>query len=125
MAREAFVHSAELILDEGVDPAHVGAVVTTELCGSWDHDGPCRWPHNNDVDSKVTPARFRTVFVADAADEREIRARIDVALRGGKGWVVLSARPRQLTGEERPLAARLIRTPVPGHEDRSLGSDRT
>jgi hypothetical protein len=133
MACEAFVHDAELILDEDVDPAQVGAVVTAELCGSWDHEGPCRWPHNNDVDSKVTTARFRTVFLADAADEREIRARIDFALRDSKGWVVLSARPRELTADERPLAARLARTPVaaqgsvaaPEDEDRSLGSDRT
>ena len=71
--------------------------------------------------------------MADAADEREIRARIDFALRDAKGWVDLSARPRELTGDERPLATRLARTPVaaqgfvpaPEDEDRSLGSDRT
>jgi hypothetical protein len=113
MAREAFVYEAELTLEEGVDPAHIGAVVTTELCGSWNHEGPCRWPHNNDVDVKVTPARFRTVFVAEPPDAREICHRIDRALRDAKSCGVISTRPRALRGDERTIVARLARTPIP------------
>ena len=92
--------------------ARVGAVVTTELYGSWNHEGPCRWPHNNDVDGEVTPAPFRTIFVAEPADERVIRSRIDRALHDAKGWVVASTRPRKLSAYERAIATRLARTPV-------------
>jgi len=38
---------AEVRLDSGTDPAAVGAAVTVELCGHWEHEGPCRWPPAN------------------------------------------------------------------------------
>ena len=111
--RQAYVHEADLILHEGIDPATVGAVVTTALCGSWNHEGPCRWPHNNDVDVGAAPARFRTVFVAEPADEAEIRTRIDTALHGAPGWLVASTRSRALDADEQALAERLARTALP------------
>jgi len=113
MAREAFVHEAELVLAECVDPAATGAAVTTELCGHWEHEGPCRWPHNNDIDLEVVPARFRTVFVAEPADEPEIRARIDQALNATDGWQVVSSGSGALTADEEALGERLARTPIP------------
>ena len=42
--RLAQVIEAELVLAADTNPAAVGAAVTIELCGSTDHDGPCRWP---------------------------------------------------------------------------------
>ncbi len=57
----AEVVEAQLDLTEGTDPAAVGATVSDELCGSWDHDGPCRWPHRNEIDAATAPARYRTV----------------------------------------------------------------
>jgi hypothetical protein len=35
---DAYVLEAELALREGVDPAAVGAAVTVELCGHWEHE---------------------------------------------------------------------------------------
>jgi len=45
----AYVLEARLELDDGLDPAAVGAAVTVELCGHWEHAGPCRWPHNSEI----------------------------------------------------------------------------
>ena len=79
--RLAFVHEAEIQLVPGTDPAAVGAAVTTELCGHWEHEGPCRWPHNK----ASADTTFRTLFVAPATDEEEVRERIEGALPGGLG----------------------------------------
>jgi hypothetical protein len=103
----AFVHEAELRLEPGTDPGAVGAAVTTALCGHWEHEGPCRWPHNNAIDAGDAAAGFRTLFVAPAGDESEVRDRIERALREGSGWVVVETRPRPVSPGEQPLAERL------------------
>jgi len=103
----AFVHEAELQLERGTDPAAVGAAVTTALCGHWEHEGPCRWAHNNDIETSDEMANFRTLFVASADDEHEVRERIERALREAPGWVVFETRPRPLLPAEQPLARRL------------------
>ncbi len=84
--------------------------MTTELCGAAQHEGPCRWPHNNAIDPGEDIAVFRTVFVALESEEREVRTRIRSALRSSSAWVVSSDRVRHLTPDERALAARLART---------------
>jgi hypothetical protein len=70
------------VLDEGWDPAAVGAAVTVDLCGHWEHDGPCRWPHNSMIDAQRDPALFRTLFVADEMDAEAVRDRVEAALKG-------------------------------------------
>ena len=87
--------------------------MTTELCGAAEHDGPCRWPHNNAIEPGPDIAAFRTVFVAPESEEREVRTRIRSALRSSSAWVVTSDRVRSLTPDERALAARLARTQQP------------
>jgi hypothetical protein len=111
--REAFVHEAELRLDDGTDPAVPGAAVTTALCGHWEHDGPCRWPHNNDMRVDADSATFRTLFIASAADEPDVRERIDRILRTAPGWTVLRIGPRAVEPDEQSLAEGLARTPLP------------
>src|SRR5882762_7483502 len=69
MNAQAYVHQADVMLAEGTDPASVGATVTIALCGHWEHDGPCRWPHHNQIDGR----QFRTVFIATPEDEPEVR----------------------------------------------------
>jgi hypothetical protein len=113
VARKAFVHAAELVLDEGVEPTAPGAAVTIGLCGQIDHEGPCRWPNNHDIDDSVAPARFRTVVVCEPVDEPEIRSRIEDALRGSAGWRVTSMGSRTLTPDEQVLGTRLARTSLP------------
>ena len=109
--RFAFVHEAELRLRAGTDPAAVGAAVTTALCGHWEHEGPCRWPHNNDIQLVDAVASFRTLFVASATDEDQVRERIERSLRNGDGWDVVRTKSRPVLPSEDPLAAKLAATP--------------
>ena len=85
---DGYVVEAEIELTDGTDPAAVGAAVTVELCGHWEHEGDCRWPHHSDIDADARPARFRTVFQASPDEEADIRARIERALRGSDDWRV-------------------------------------
>lgn len=89
-----FELEAEVVLRAGADPAAVGAAVTVAVCGHWDHEGPCRWPHHSEIDAEREPARFRTVFAADQAEAPEVRERIEAALRGDPAWRVVSISPR-------------------------------
>ena len=111
--RLAQVIEAELVLAADTNPAAVGAAVTIELCGSTDHDGPCRWPHNNAFDSAGEPSRLRTVYVADAAEADEVATRIEASLRAADGWRVAEVERRPIAAAERELAARLLTTPPP------------
>jgi hypothetical protein len=107
----AYVVEAELELDEGLDPAAVGAAVTVELCGHWEHDDDCRWPHNSAIDTASAPARFRTLFVAGADEAPVVGARIEAALRGAEAWRVVALGERPVADDERELAARLSAGP--------------
>jgi hypothetical protein len=108
--RLAFVHEAELRLEAGTDPAAVGAAVTTALCGHWEHEGLCRWPHNNAIEACGAGASFRTLFAASATDEDEVRERIERGLQEAPGWVVLETRARPVSSREGSLARRLATT---------------
>jgi len=109
--RIAFVYEADLQLEPGTDPAAVGAAVTTALCGHWEHDGPCRWPHNNATEPSDDGASFRTLFVAPATEENAVRQKIEHSLRAGHRWTVLGTRARPVAPSEEPLARRLAATP--------------
>lgn len=102
---------ADLALAPGTDPAAAGAAVTSELCGDWEHAGPCRWPHNSAIEATGEPARFRTLFVAPPAEEAEVRERIEASLRAGAGWRVLAVRARAVARGEAELARRLLGAP--------------
>lgn len=110
--RVAFVHEAELQLGEATDPAAVGAAVTAALCGHWEHAGPCRWPHNNDIELAGSTATFRTLFVAPTTDETQVRELIEQSLREGGGWAVRRSSSRPVTAAEAPLAGRLAAAPT-------------
>ena len=107
MSVMTYVHEATVVLGEGTDPAAVGAAVTVALCGHWDHEGPCRWPHNN----QIHDTRFRTIFIATADDEPEVRRRIRAALHGQPGWRVDSEDAREVARDEEELVAQLARAP--------------
>ena len=108
----SFVHEGELEMPESTDPASVGATVTTALCGHWEHEGPCRWPHNNAIRRRGSTFLFRTLFIAPSSDEARVRGRIDRALRAEDGWRLLETRARQVAPSEEKLARRLGRTPT-------------
>ena len=101
---------AEVALEPGTDPAAVGAAVTVELCGHWEHEGPCRWAHNNAIDAAKEPAFLRTVFVADRDETDAVAARIESSLRAGIGWRVIAVAERPVAADDQ-LAARLLAGP--------------
>jgi hypothetical protein len=107
--RQAIVLDAALELAPETDPRAPGGEITAELCGSWDHDGRCRWPHNTAIETTTTPARLRTIVVVVAEDRPEVLERIGSALRRDERWRVLSVDVRGVTDDERPLADRLER----------------
>ena len=107
--RFPYVLEADVRIAPDTDPAALGAAVTTALCGHWEHEGPCRWPHNNAVSDDH--ASFRTVFVAPADEEAEVRMRIEDGLRTRAGWELLETLTRPVLPGEEPLAQRLATTP--------------
>ncbi|MGH3390136.1 MAG: hypothetical protein ACRDOO_14805 [Actinomadura sp.] len=116
--RTGFVHAAELELDAGADERAPGGAVTVALCGHWEHEGPCRWPHHTAVETRSgSTIRLRTVFVADPGDEQPVRTLIMAALSAGGldtemgagRWRVVSQGPADLDPAETGLAERLAR----------------
>jgi hypothetical protein len=107
---QLFVHRAELELESGDDPRAPGGAVTAALCGHWDHEPLCRWPHHNSEPGRAGHSSFRTVVVASAADEQEIRARIEQALRSGP-WLVLASKADRPSSAELALGRRLASLP--------------
>jgi hypothetical protein len=116
--RLAFVHEAVLRLEPGADPRGPGGAVTVELCGHWDHAGPCRWPHLTTVSARSgDEVTVRVLFGAEPEEEREVRERIAQALRRGgvdgspapSGWIVLREGCDELRAEEGATAESLAR----------------
>jgi hypothetical protein len=106
----AIAVDVELELGPGADARAPGAVVTVALCGHWEHEGACRWPHNSRIDHSGNPARLRTVAVVDEESLAEVERRIDAGLRGDPRWTVLSFQVGEIGAGERSLAERLART---------------
>jgi hypothetical protein len=82
--KKFFVQCAEVLLDAGADRAAPGGAVTLALCGSWDHPGPCRWPHQTAAAWEGSRGHVRVVFTADIQDEAHVRRLIDQALAAGE-----------------------------------------
>ena len=59
-----FVHEATVELADGADPRALGGAITVALCGHWEHEPPCRWPHHTDVTAAGGRVIVRTVFKA-------------------------------------------------------------
>ena len=111
MNRKAFAFEALLELEPGTDTRAPGGAVTVALCGSWEHDGPCRWPHHTDIDAATSPARLRTVVVSDDQTESDVVARVVGALRADPRWSVSACGRHEIAPDERALADRLLQGP--------------
>lgn len=112
------MHAARIQLAPDADQGAPGAAVTVALCGHWQHDGPCRWPHHTSVERVEGALEVRTVVVSEAADEPGVRERIDDALEAGtqegpdgrtSTWILLSSGPADLRADEQDLAHRIRR----------------
>ncbi|WP_377642258.1 hypothetical protein [Oryzobacter terrae] len=85
--RTTFVHEALLSLDTAGDERAPGGAVTLELCGSWDHPGPCPVaPHHTAVhrEGAAGDLRVRVLFACDPAGEDAVRRRVVEALGTGE-----------------------------------------
>ena len=123
--------AAELLLAPDADPAAPGAAITTALCGHWEHDGPCQWPHHTavvpalpdatqpdatqpDATGGPLPISIRTVFACAPGEEGAVHDRVDAGLHAGQvpgesaGWVVLRIERVEMAAGERALASRLV-----------------
>jgi hypothetical protein len=65
------------------DPAALGGAVTAALCGHWEHDGSCRWPHHNEVRQEGDELVVTVRFDAAADEVAEVRAAITRAVASG------------------------------------------
>jgi hypothetical protein len=83
-------------------------VITTELCGHWEHDGPCRWPHHTSAEPDGDLLRTRTSLVAPADEAPEVLARVAAALRADPGWRVESVGEAEQSAEERERTGRWL-----------------
>ena len=110
MHREAIAIDAELALLPDVDPRAAGGEVTVALCGHWDHDGPCRWPHNSRIDTDSNPAHLRSVVVVPGEDRDAVLHRVEIALRGDERWRVVRFETGSINADEQELATRLSHT---------------
>ncbi|MDQ1379557.1 MAG: hypothetical protein QOJ71_276 [Actinomycetota bacterium] len=105
--REPFAVEADLVLHAGTDPRAPGGQVTVALCGHWEHEGACRWPHNTSIDGDAVPARLRTVVVVRDDERAEVESRIEGALHGDDRWSVTGFAVGAIRPDEAALAGRL------------------
>ena len=78
--RFTYVATVELI--EGDVPA-IGAAVTVALCGHWEHEGPCRWPHLTTTNADARSIVVTVAFTCPDGERADVEARIARALRSG------------------------------------------
>ena len=65
------------------DTAALGGAVTRSLCGHWEHDGPCRWPHFTSPEADGDTVVVTVYFDAPSEEEEQVRNRIRSALTSG------------------------------------------
>ncbi|MDG2333828.1 MAG: hypothetical protein P8Q97_06330 [Myxococcota bacterium] len=59
--------------------------MTMELCGHWDHSGPCRWPHYSTIHPQSEKLQLLMVeFDAPDAELEIVKSRIRAALDQGE-----------------------------------------
>jgi hypothetical protein len=119
--REPFVHEARLAMAADADEGAPGAAVTVALCGHWEHQGPCRWPHLTMVTELAgSTMTVRTVFASDPAERGHVRDQIVRALHTGRlgtphasaTWSVELHAPGDVTPEDRTWALRQPEQPA-------------
>jgi len=105
--RVAYAHEAVLVMDPDDDLRAPGAAITTELCGHWEHEGPCPLAaHHTNAYRVGELVRIRTLFASEPAHERTVRDRIDRALAQGQ-WRLESSGPTEVSPDEAAHADRL------------------
>jgi hypothetical protein len=82
---QQFPYTYEVVveLDEGGDAAALGGAVTVELCGHWQHEPPCRWPHHTEAVPLGPQTIVRVEYSCEPSEEPDVRRRIDAVLAVG------------------------------------------
>jgi hypothetical protein len=79
-----YEYNATVRIADGGDPRAIGGAVTVALCGHWEHDGPCRWPHHTaTVPIGSGSLAVTTRFACTESEEAHVRAQIAAALATG------------------------------------------
>jgi hypothetical protein len=101
-----YVHSVTLRLVPGADERAPGGAVTMALCGHWEHEGVCRWPHHTSIERLGEVHVARVVFSAWASEAEDVRERIERSLREGADWDIVESGAADPTADEVALAIR-------------------
>ena len=74
-----------LRLDPGSDERAPGGAVTVALCGHWNHEGACRWPHFSRINSAGEGVHRLLIEFDSPKDEvKEVEERVERGLRTGR-----------------------------------------
>ena len=79
----AYAHQATLEMSPDADVDALSVAVALELCGSWQHNPPCPFPHTTHAKKAGNTVTVRVVFAAESEHVEDLRRRIDGALRTG------------------------------------------
>jgi hypothetical protein len=112
----AYAHEAVVKFASEADERAPGAAITVALCGHWEHDGPCRWPHHTAVAQTPKGSIVRTVFVAPEAEQAAVRTKIAIALSAGclngperaSEWSLISHAASEVAVDEQGRATRFL-----------------
>jgi hypothetical protein len=77
-------YSSIIVLEGDADEHAPGAAITMELCGHWEHDGDCRWPHHTAYERSGNELSLTCAFEAPEHEVEEVRDRIELALDRGE-----------------------------------------
>ncbi|WP_460461270.1 hypothetical protein [Angustibacter peucedani] len=115
--RNAYAHTADLVVGASADDRAPGGAITLALCGSWEHDGPCPLaPHHTAVERVGPVLHVRTLFAAAPDDEPRVRTLIGEALGSGaldgpdgrtSSWTLVREGADDVRDDERDHAERL------------------
>jgi hypothetical protein len=79
-----YEYTATVEIAEDGDARAIGGAVTVALCGHWEHDGPCRWPHHTEAVATGSGRHVVTTRFTCAEDEVSVvRAQIGAAVASG------------------------------------------
>ena len=77
-----FSFHALVDLNEG-DERAIGAAVTVALCGHWEHDGPCRWPHTTSTEVAGSRVAISVNYECPEDERPQVESLIAGAISSG------------------------------------------
>ena len=76
--------TADVVFDAEADTRALGGAVTVALCGHWEHEGECRWPHYSQLAQQGDIQQLIVEFTCPADELDEVVGRISQAIALGK-----------------------------------------